>query len=259
VVLVLTTTIRLAERPTFINLTPPAAPLPVELPPVGGTRPGRGPSGGLARSAPVEAAPAPVGQPAPPDVGRPDTLLAASPAAVGPHFITPPQAADGMLWVFPRPTLPAVVADALYGDPELRDSVAVGRLRAMVDTLNRQLDSAQIVRRPPSWTADVAGQKFGIDPGNIYIGPIKIPTAALALLGNLLPQGNYDQAMRARQLSEMRADLLQAARRSETIDQFRKYVKELRARKQVERDAAQRARGEIRQTSSHNPGARARG
>src|SRR2546428_11113582 len=66
----------------------------------------------------------------------------------------------------------------------------------MVDTLNRQLDSLQIARKPPSWTANVAGGKFGIDGSNIYIGPIRIPTAALALLGNLLPQGDYDEARR---------------------------------------------------------------
>src|SRR6058998_1644658 len=164
--------------------------------------------------------------------------------ALGPHLITPPQPADGRLWVLPRPALPEVVADALYGEPDLRDSVAVGRLRAMVDTLNRQLDSLQIARKPPSWTANVAGEKFGIDGSNIYIGPIRIPTAALALLGNLLPQGNYDESRRARQLADMRADLLQAARRAETMDQFKKYVKELRARKQAERDAQKRAKGD---------------
>ena len=238
------TSFRLSERRTFINLVPPPAPEPVELPPVGGTQPGRGPAGGLPRPAPVEATPAPVSQPSPPDVGRPDTTLAASPAAVGPHLITPPQPADGRLWVLPRPALPEVVADALYGEPDLRDSVAVGRLRAMVDTLNRQLDSLQIARKPPSWTANVAGEKFGIDGSNIYIGPIRIPTAALALLGNLLPQGNYDESRRARQLADMRADLLQAARRAETMDQFKKYVKELRARKQAEREFERRARGD---------------
>src|SRR5947208_2534664 len=229
------------------------APEPVELPPVGGTQPGRGPAGGLPRPAPVEAAPAPVSQPSPPDVGRPDSTLAASPAAVGPHLITPPQAADGRLWVLPRPALPEAVADALYGEPDLRDSVAVGRLRAMVDTLNRQLDSLQIARKPPSWTANVAGEKFGIDGSNIYIGPIRIPTAALALLGNLLPQGNYDESRRARQLADMRADLLQAARRAETMDQFRKYVKDLRARKHAEREFERRARGYTTRTRAETP------
>jgi len=172
------------------------------------------------------------------------TWLPSDPDFDDSDVITPPQPADGRLWVLPRPALPEVVADALYGEPDLRDSVAVGRLRAMVDTLNRQLDSLQIARKPPSWTANVAGEKFGIDGSNIYIGPIRIPTAALALLGNLLPQGNYDESRRARQLADMRADLLQAARRAETMDQFKKYVKELRARKQAEREFERRARGD---------------
>src|SRR5437867_12273304 len=113
----------------------------------------------------------------------------------------------------------------------------------MVDTLNRQLDSLQIARKPPSWTANVAGEKFGIDGSNIYIGPIRIPTAALALLGNLLPQGNYDESRRARQLADMRADLLQAAPRAETMDQVKKYVKQLPVRKKAERVAQKRAKG----------------
>ena len=66
----------------------------------------------------------------------------------------------------------------------------------------------------------------------------------LAMLGNLLPQGNYDEALRARHLDEMRQDLLQAAARAETYQQFRQYVRELRARKQAEHDAERRQRGQ---------------
>src|SRR3989442_2454074 len=182
--------------------------------------------------------------PRPPRGGRREPRLGGAPAGGGGNLVAPLKAADGRLWVLPRPALPEVVADALYGEPDLRDSVAVGRLRAMVDTLNRQLDSLQIGRKPPSWTANVAGEKFGIDGSNIYIGPIRIPTAALALLGNLLPQGNYDESRRARQLADMRADLLQAARRAQTMDQFKKYVKELRAREQAEREVERPARGD---------------
>jgi hypothetical protein len=50
--------------------------------------------------------------------------------------------------------------------------------------------------------------------------------------------------MRARQLDEMRADLLQAARRTESLQLFRQYVRELRARKAAERDAEKRAKGD---------------
>ena len=48
---------------------------------------------------------------------------------------------------------------------------------------------------------------------------------ALALLGNLLPQGNFDESMRARQLQDMRDDLLHAAARAESFQQFRRYVR----------------------------------
>ena len=67
---------------------------------------------------------------------------------------------------------------------------------------------------------------------------------ALALLGNLLPQGNFDESMRARQLQDMRDDLLHAAARAESFQQFRRYVRELRERKQAERDAEQRRRAQ---------------
>ncbi len=244
-VLAFTVSWRPGREATFINLVAPAAPTPPELPPFGGTRQGRGPSGGLGR--PVPAAQAPAARPAPAPIGKPDSTLAASPVAVGPHVVSAPQVADGRLWVSPRLALPADVADALYGDHDRRDSVAIGRLRAMVDTLNRTLDSEQLERRPPSWTKDVAGAKFGIDPQYIYIAGIKIPTPVLALLGSSLPQGNYDEGLRARQLEDMREDLLQAARRTETLRQFRQYVKELRERKQAERDALQRARGDTTQ------------
>ena len=78
----------------------------------------------------------------------------------------------------------------------------------------------------------------------IHIAGIKIPTMALALLGNLLPQGNFDESMRARQLNDMRADLLRAADRAQSFQDFRRYVRELRERKQAERDAEQRRRAQ---------------
>src|SRR5437667_11660160 len=83
----------------------------------------------------------------------------------------------------------------------------------------------------------------------MHVAGIKSPTAALALLPISLPQGNYDEQRRARQLDEMREDLMQAARRTETLRLFKQYVRDLRARKQAERDAARRARGEIGRAS----------
>ena len=83
-----------------------------------------------------------------------------------------------------------------------------------------------------------------IDSQYIHVAGIKIPTAVLALLPITLPQGNYDEQLRARQLEDMRRDLMQAARRTETLRLFKQYVRDLRARKQAERDAERRARGD---------------
>jgi len=157
-----------------------------------------------------------------------------------------PQVGDGRLWVSPRPGLPAAVADALYGDTTARLSVAVTRLRAMVDSLNQVLDVIQREKQRPSWTIGGTPGKpeWGIDSAYIHVAGIKIPTMALALLGNLLPQGNFDESMRARQLQDMRDDLLHAAARAESFQQFRRYVRELRERKQAERDAEERRRAQ---------------
>jgi hypothetical protein len=238
------------DRPQgLITIIPPSRPQPPELPPFGGTRRGAGPSGGLGRPLPSAAAPDTT-PPLPAPVGKPDSTLAASPVAVGPHIVSPPQVGDGRLWVLPRPALPYEVADALYEPHENRDTTVVRRLRAMVDSLNVFIDQDQRSRRQPVWTTDVAGKVFGIDSQFIHVAGIKIPTAALALLPITLPQGNYDEQMRARQLDEMRQDLMQAARRTETLRLFKQYVRDLRARKQAERDAERRARGDSTQAKT---------
>ncbi|MGH7548314.1 MAG: hypothetical protein ACREMM_09070 [Gemmatimonadales bacterium] len=90
----------------------------------------------------------------------------------------------------------------------------------------------------------MAGKVVGIDSQYIHVAGIKIPIAALAMLPIRLPEGNYDQQRRARHLEDMRQDLIQAARRTETLQLFRQYVRELRQRKQAERDAERRAKGD---------------
>jgi hypothetical protein len=178
---------RIDGRQGLITIIPPSAPQFHELPPFGGTRRGIGPSGGLGRPLPNAAVPDTT-PPVPAPVGKPDTTLAASPVAIGPHIVAPPQVGDGRLWVLPRPALPSEVADALYEPHESRDSTVVRRLKAMVDSLNVVIDQDQRARQRPVWTTDVAGKVFGIDSQYIHVAGIKIPTAALALL----------QAVRAR-------------------------------------------------------------
>ena len=244
-VLVLAVAWRVRPRTTFITLTPPTVRAMPWLPPNGGSERGRGPSGGLGHPVPVTAAPRPPAIPAP--IGTVDSTLAVNASAVGRHIVTEPRLANPLIWVSPRPALPAEVADILYRhtdvkDPPPRDTVVVRRLRAMVDSMNRIIDVEQREHRRPTWTTEVAGKKFGMDSSGIYIAGVKIPTGVLMALGSMLPQGNFDEAMRARQLSDLRADMIQAARRTQTLQEFRGYVRELRARKQAEHDAARRQR-----------------
>jgi hypothetical protein len=183
----------------------------------------------------------------PPPPSPPDTAPALPAYDPNASRVAPaPQVGDGKLWVSPRPGLPAAVADALYGDTAVRRSAAIERLKAMVDTLNQVLDQEQREHRRPSWTFGGTPDKpaWGLDSAYIHIAGIKIPTMALALLGNLLPQGNFDEDMRARQLADMRADILQSAARAQSLAQFRRYVRELRERNQAERDADERRRAQ---------------
>jgi len=237
-----------APRPrVLVTLLPEALPV---TPPYGGTRATGGPKnkkkagfGAAPQVVAPEVAPSALPAPVPP---------ARAPAAtpvIG-DVISPPQAGDGRLWVSPLPALPAAVAEVIYGDTLARDSAAIGRLRAMVDSLGQVLVDSVQRRRRPDWTTKVAGQTFGIDSQYIHIAGIKIPTAALALLPISLPQGNYGEALRARQLEEMRQDLLQAAQRAENLAEFKHYVQEIRARNQAERDFAKRQRGD---TTTVNP------
>ncbi len=229
------------ERATYVTLVP-------ETPPYSGTdRPHTRRASGFARSKePADTAPpqAPPPPPPAPPVARDSGPPVRRGADLSLFESLQPRVGDGLAWVPPRPALPAEVADALYGTHDHQDSVAVQRLRAMVDSLNEILTEEQRERRKPVWTTTVAGTTFGIDSQYIHVAGIKIPTAALALLPIRLPEGNYGEQLRARQLQEMREDLLRSAARAETYQDFKRYVRELRARRQEARDAEQRQRGE---------------
>ncbi len=233
------------RRPDFIVLQPVDT---VAFPPYRDARTNRarGPVVGTSRREPP---------PPPPPETPPPTPAPLTPADTGTTMPAydpnasrlAPHVGDGRLWVSPRPALPATVADALYGDTVGRNEQAIDRLRAMVDSLNQIYDQVQRERQRPSWTVgggESGIPKFGIDSQYIHVAGIKIPTMALALLGNFLPQGNFDEEMRGRQLQAMREDILRAADRAQTFQDFRRYVRELRERKQAERDAEKRRRAQ---------------
>lgn len=235
-------------RVEYIQLAPEP-----ELPPFAGIQTGRGPEdrAGTGRQRVRRVLP-----PTPPETLATTTApIEVTPIRQErrrPGFILGPAVGDGKLWVAPRPALPTDVADAIYQDHSPRDSVVVRRLRSMVDSLNVIIDSAQRANRAPAWVARGANGKpvWGLDSSGIYVAGVKVPTPVLALLGSLLPPGNYDEAVRQRHLAEMRADIMQAATRAENVEEFRRYVRELRQRNEEAREAEKRQTGD---TASAQP------
>jgi hypothetical protein len=145
-----------------------------------------------------------------------------------------PGLADGRLWVRPLPLPPRELAQRLTrSQAELLDSVVSAVVQAYLDSIASE--PATKNAGLPSWTTEIAGRKFGIDSKNIYIAGIKIPAAVLALLP-LSGGGNIDQNRAYNRLMDLRQDLLYAAQRAETMEEFKQIIREIRQRKERERE-----------------------
>lgn len=144
-----------------------------------------------------------------------------------------PRYGDGRVWVRSTEAELGVVGPS----PDARthvariDSAIRDRMKAYIDTMPR--DSFALPA-PPRWTTEIDGNTWGVDGSWIYLGDFKIPTALLALLP--LPQGNYERAQDAANLQRMRQEIIEAARRAETAADFRRYVEEVRKRRDAERE-----------------------
>jgi hypothetical protein len=144
-----------------------------------------------------------------------------------------PGLADGRLWVRPLPLPPQELAQRLRkSHTELVDSAVTAIVQGYLDSIAS--DPAARNAGLPDWTTTVAGKKFGLDSRNIYIAGLKIPAAVLALLP--LPQGNIDQNRAYSHLMEMRADLHQAGQRAQNLAEFKEMIREMRLRKERERE-----------------------
>jgi hypothetical protein len=176
----------------------------------------------------VAAAPEPRPEPQPVDTG---------PAPVKPREsvgLIRPGLADGRLWVRPLPLPPKELASRLRpGHVQLVDSAVNAIVQAYLDSI--AAEPASRGQALPSWTKDVAGKKFGIDSKNIYIAGLKIPAAVLALLP-ISGGGNIDQNRAYNHLMDMRADLQYAAQRAQNLDEFKEMIREMRIRKEQERE-----------------------
>lgn len=173
-----------------------------------------------------------------------DSAVATVEAAVTPAEAPRPAAAraplrpaygSGRLWVRPLPMSPREMASLVTGKSpaQVADSVVAKVVQQYLDAI--AAERADPANLPPSWTTNIAGQKVGVDGKWIYIGPLKLPTALLALLPINL-QGNPTQAEMNKRFSAMREDLFFAARRAATLEEFKKNVAILRQQKQYEHD-----------------------
>ncbi len=182
------------------------------------------------RSAPqaVAALPVPTRHPE-----RPDTGGAPAARRRVPVRITGPGLADGRLWVRPLPLPPRELAERLSkGHVELVDSAVTAIVQGYLDSIAS--DPAARNAGLPSWTTNVAGKKFGIDGKNIYVAGLKIPAAVLALLP--ISGGNIDQNRAYNHLMDLRADLQYAGQRSANLAEFKEMIRDMRLRKERERE-----------------------
>ncbi len=164
---------------------------------------------------------------------RPDETEDGPTPVIGQRRLLGPAYAGGRVWVQPMEAeLGVVEASPDRETHAARVAAAVTALvRAYADTMPADSFATP---GPPKWTStDSEGKTWGVDQQWLYLGDIKIPTLLLALLN--LPQGNYYQAREEQNLRRIRADIMQAADRIETVESINEYVKEIRRRKDAER------------------------
>ena len=172
--------------------------------------------------------PAPAPPPAVSDSGR------GAPRTGVPGFRIGPALGEGKLWVQPLPAPPQEIAEAYNRNHvELVDSAVSAIVQQYIDSvLNAPADPGST---PPSWTTKIMGKTFGIDSKYIYLGPLKIPSALLAFLP-INSGGMTMEYSKASRMAAIRADLIYAAQRSATLDDFKRSVRELRAERERQKE-----------------------
>jgi hypothetical protein len=142
----------------------------------------------------------------------------------------------GKLWVGPVEARLGVIGTS----PDVAthvarvDSAVKAIFLAYIDSM--PADSFATPSMVSPWVTETEdGKTWGVDPGWIYLGDFKLPTALLALLP--LPQGNIDLARGEAELLRIREQIITAARQAQTNADIKRYIKEIRERKDAERAA----------------------
>jgi len=198
-----------------------------------------------------EPQPAPTPEPEKPAQIVPDTIAAlprepaesvAAPTPVPgrPYVRIGPAMGEGKLWVRPLPVSPRELAQTLTRSHiELVDSAVSAIVTAYIDSVLSA--PAQPGARLPSWTTQILGKTFGIDSKYIYLGGLKIPSAVLALLP-IKGGGQTMEFSQANRMALIREDLVTAAQRAQTMEDFKRAVRELRAERERLRELAKNQR-----------------
>lgn len=156
-------------------------------------------------------------------------VRAPAPAARAPIGRIGPDLGEGLLWVRPLPLPPRELAQRLKkSHAELVDSAVTVTIQAFLDSIAREPQDPNA-----EWSTNVAGKKYGLSGKYLTIAGLRIPAAVLALL----PIGGGSNQLRAfDRTDDLLADLRQAALRAETADQFKEAIRDLRQRKDEQRD-----------------------
>ncbi len=145
-----------------------------------------------------------------------------------------PEYRDPALW-----TRPGTLATEPKTAKQRVDSVLTQTFGAARDSIIAAQEMAAGKRKPGDWTFKGPGGTWGMDDHSIHLGKISVPNAVLALLSSKFQQnlrGNPVAAIEARRLGNIHQEILDNAQRSMNEDDFRGAVKEIRARKDRERN-----------------------
>ncbi len=161
-----------------------------------------------------------------------------------------PEYRDPALW-----TRPGTLATAPKTPKQRVDSVLTQTFGGVRDSILAAQEIAAGKRKPGDWTVKGPGGTWGIDDRSIHLGKISVPNAVLALLSSKFQQnlrGNPVAAVEARRMGDIHRDLLDHAQMSMNEDDFRGAVKQIRLRKDRERNerlAERRRAAELAATS----------
>jgi len=108
-----------------------------------------------------------------------------------------------------------------------------------VGIVNDSMSEYAARNKLPEWVKKTKNGEWGLTPGYIALGKLKIPTALLALLP--LNVGPSVSPIEARRAAYIRRDVQENAKRSISEDEFRAAVKRIRERKERERKEKQLA------------------